>query len=244
MDNLFLLLFLASFLCLIIGLVKPTVFSRFAKGKIKRKKIGLIFGIAIIAFFVIFGMIIDTNKQTQSNTNEKAAEQKTEPKQLSPEEQAKKAEEDSKKKAEEEQKELKTSTMKGELPKINFSGEILPSLATKGEKVVVKIDIENLSDKVTIDDVRLLFSDKSFISEGLTVVNIMSGGQQDTDRSFTWKGVSLMEVPPKEKRSFQIITQAKNLGSYKSIISIKSNSKVFSDPEGNEELTAKLVVFQ
>lgn len=90
MENLFLLLFLASFVCLIIGLVKPAVFSRFIKGEITRKKIGLIFGIATVAFFVMFGITTDTNKQTQSNTNEKAAEQKTEPKQLSPEEQAKK----------------------------------------------------------------------------------------------------------------------------------------------------------
>lgn len=94
MDNLFLLLLLVSFVCLIIGLVKPTVFSRFIKGEITRKKIGLIFGIATVAFFVMFGMITDTSKQTQSNTNEKVAEQKTEPKQLSPEEQAKKAEEE------------------------------------------------------------------------------------------------------------------------------------------------------
>jgi len=86
MDNLFLLLFLASFVCLIIGIVKPTVFSRFIKGEITRKKIGLIFGIATVAFLVMFGMTTDTSKQTQSNTNEKAAEQK----QLSPEEQAKK----------------------------------------------------------------------------------------------------------------------------------------------------------
>ncbi len=103
MDNLFLLLFLASFVCLIIGLVKPTVFSRFIKGEITRKKIGLIFGIATVTFFVMFGMTTDTSKQTQSNTNEKVAEQKTEQKQLSPEEQAKKDadDDDAKKQADE-----------------------------------------------------------------------------------------------------------------------------------------------
>ena len=90
MDNLFLLLFLVSFICLVIGLVKPAVFSRFIKGEITRKKIGLIFGIATVAFFVMFGMTTDTSKQTQSNTNEKVTEQKAESKQLSPEEQAKK----------------------------------------------------------------------------------------------------------------------------------------------------------
>lgn len=90
MNNLFLLLFLASFVCLIIGLAKPTVFSRFIKGEITRKKVVLIFGIAIVAFFVMFGMIIDTSKQTQSNTDEKVVEQKAEPKQLNLEEQVKK----------------------------------------------------------------------------------------------------------------------------------------------------------
>ena len=90
MDNIFLLLFLVSFVCLIIGLVKPTVFSRFIKGKITRKKIGLIFGIATVAFFVMFGMTTNTSKQTQLNTNEKVTEQKIESKQLNPEEQVKK----------------------------------------------------------------------------------------------------------------------------------------------------------
>ena len=240
MNGLFLFLFLVSIICLIIGLIQPKVFTRFFKTKTNRRFVGTVFGISIILFFILFGVTSGTSTPKKSEDNSTKTETKT----IIPEEQAKKAEEDAEKKAKEEQKELKTSTMKGELPKINFSGEVSPSLATKGEKVVIKIDIENLSDKVTIDDVRLLFSDKSFVSEGLTVVNIMSGGQQDTDRSFTWKGVPLMEVPPKEKRSFQIVTQAKNPGNYKSIISIKSNSKVFSDPEGNEELTAKLVVLQ
>lgn len=90
MDNLFLLLSLASFVCLIIGLVKPTVFSRFIKGEITRKKVGLIFGIATVALAMIFAATTDTSKQTQSNTNENVTEQKAESKQLSPEEQAKK----------------------------------------------------------------------------------------------------------------------------------------------------------
>lgn len=94
MDDLFLLLFLASFGCLMIGLVKPTVFSRFIKGEITRKKIGLIFGAAIIAFFVMFGVTADTSDQIQSSTNEKVAEQKAELKQLSIEEQTKKDSDD------------------------------------------------------------------------------------------------------------------------------------------------------
>jgi hypothetical protein len=86
MNNLFLFLFLASFVCLIIGFVRPMVFPCFVKGGITRKKIGLIFGITTVAFFVIFAMTTNTSKQTQLNTNEKVPEQK----QLSPEEQVKK----------------------------------------------------------------------------------------------------------------------------------------------------------
>ncbi|MEI7834053.1 MAG: Ltp family lipoprotein [bacterium] len=90
MNGLLSLLFFASLVCLIVGLIKPTAFSRFIKGEITRKKIGLIFGIATVVFFIMFGMTSDTSNQSQSNPNEKVAAQKTEIKQLSPEEQAKK----------------------------------------------------------------------------------------------------------------------------------------------------------
>ena len=61
MDNLFLLLFFVSIISLVVGLVKPTVFSRFIKGGITRKRIGKIFGIATIICFVLFA--ITTNPQ-------------------------------------------------------------------------------------------------------------------------------------------------------------------------------------
>lgn len=66
MDTLFLLLFFASFIALIVGLVKPTAFSRFIKGEITRKKIAMIFGIATIASFVLFGIITDSSKNNQA----------------------------------------------------------------------------------------------------------------------------------------------------------------------------------
>lgn len=71
MNNLFLLLFLASFICLIVGLIKPTVFSRFIKDGVTRKKIGLIFGIVTLAFFILFVLTTNTNKTKKSDTNEK-----------------------------------------------------------------------------------------------------------------------------------------------------------------------------
>ena len=67
MDNLFLLIFFASIIALVVGLVKPTVFSRFIKGEMTRKKIGKIFGIATIASFVLFAVTTDSSK---NNNNE------------------------------------------------------------------------------------------------------------------------------------------------------------------------------
>ena len=68
MDNLFLLIFFASIIALVVGLVKPTAFSRFIKGEITRKKIGKIFGIATVASFVLFAVTTDSSK----NNNEVA----------------------------------------------------------------------------------------------------------------------------------------------------------------------------
>ena len=62
MDNLFLLLFLVSFISLIVGLIKPIAFSRFMKGNVTRKKIATIFGIATIVTFFLFGMTTETSQ--------------------------------------------------------------------------------------------------------------------------------------------------------------------------------------
>jgi|GEM_PF-1434860 len=62
MTDLLTLLLLASLICLIVGLIKPTAFSRFIKGEITRKRIGLIFGIAAFVFFVLFGITTDAEK--------------------------------------------------------------------------------------------------------------------------------------------------------------------------------------
>src|SRR3990167_7535689 len=71
MDNLFLLIFFASIIALVVGLVKPTAFSRFIKGEITRKKIGTIFGIATIASFVLFAVTTDSLKNNKTVTKNK-----------------------------------------------------------------------------------------------------------------------------------------------------------------------------
>lgn len=74
MDNLFLLIFFASIIALVVGLVKPTVFSRFIKGEITLKKIGTIFGIATIASFVLFAITTDSLKNNNEITQQPVVE--------------------------------------------------------------------------------------------------------------------------------------------------------------------------
>lgn len=73
MDNLFLLLFLASLICLILGLIKPTIFNQFIKNT-SRKKVSLVFSITAITFLILFGVTTDasntnTNSQIQADRN-------------------------------------------------------------------------------------------------------------------------------------------------------------------------------
>lgn len=65
MTDLFGFLILASLIALVVGLIKPTVFSRFIKNP-TRKKVGLILGVLFIVFFIGFGMTTDT--KTATNT--------------------------------------------------------------------------------------------------------------------------------------------------------------------------------
>jgi len=74
MDNLFLLIFFASIIALVVGLVKPTAFSRFIKGEITRKKIGTIFGVATVASFVLFAITTDSSKNNSEVTQQPVVE--------------------------------------------------------------------------------------------------------------------------------------------------------------------------
>lgn len=68
MDKLFLILFLVSIGCLIIGLIQPKIFSHSFKDKANRKYVGLVFGIATILFFILFGVTVPA-EITKSATN-------------------------------------------------------------------------------------------------------------------------------------------------------------------------------
>ncbi|HBJ2612298.1 TPA: hypothetical protein LA742_000714 [Clostridium botulinum] len=139
----------------------------------------------------------------------------------------------------------KQKTQKIELQEINFQGSINPSVSRVGDTVLIKVEVENLGDK-PINDIKLLFSNKNFIEEGLTITNVMDNGIQD-GRGFKWNN-DIMKIPPKEKRTFQISAKANKPGKYETIIQIKpmnaTGMEIYSDPSGNEELKAKMVVTQ
>ncbi|PIZ24780.1 hypothetical protein COY48_01115 [Candidatus Collierbacteria bacterium CG_4_10_14_0_8_um_filter_43_86] len=65
MANLFGLLLLGSLIGLVVGVIKPTAFSRFLKNP-TRKKILQIFGGLLLVSFIGFGMTSDTKKQLAS----------------------------------------------------------------------------------------------------------------------------------------------------------------------------------
>lgn len=73
MENIFLLLFLLSFVGLIIGLVKPSLFKGILKDQATRGGVAKIFGTSIVAFFILFGITSDSSKKT----NDKIATQQS-----------------------------------------------------------------------------------------------------------------------------------------------------------------------
>ena len=55
LQDLFGILMVVSIICLIVGLAKPSIFSRVFKKEMPRKKIGLIFGVAFVVCFFMVG---------------------------------------------------------------------------------------------------------------------------------------------------------------------------------------------
>ncbi len=65
MEYVFFLLMPVSLVCLVVGLIRPTVFSRFLKKEATRAKTSAIFGLATLAFFVLFGVTSDVNEAAE-----------------------------------------------------------------------------------------------------------------------------------------------------------------------------------
>lgn len=65
MDNLFLILFLISLVALVVGIIKPTVFSSFTKKEVTRKRVSKVFGSTTIVLFLLFGIAADNSENTE-----------------------------------------------------------------------------------------------------------------------------------------------------------------------------------
>lgn len=74
MTDLFGFLILVSLIALVVGLIKPSLFSRWIKNP-TRKKVGLILGGLVFVFFIGFGMTTDT--QTATTSTEPATQTET-----------------------------------------------------------------------------------------------------------------------------------------------------------------------
>lgn len=75
MDTSFLLLFIASFVALIVGLIKPNVFSHFLKERATRKGVATILGVTTVASLFFFGMTTDSPAPSTQDNNSITQEQ-------------------------------------------------------------------------------------------------------------------------------------------------------------------------
>ncbi len=74
MEDIYLLLVLASIVCLVVGLIKPTVFSRFLGEDVTRKRTSATFLIITFASFFLFGTASDANDAAeQAKLSQQAA---------------------------------------------------------------------------------------------------------------------------------------------------------------------------
>jgi len=74
MDDIFLLLFLVSFIVLVVGLINPSFLSRHFRLQLSRKRVLIYFGGAVVLFFVLSGIFAEI---PESNTDLPITETKT-----------------------------------------------------------------------------------------------------------------------------------------------------------------------
>ncbi|SRR6056297_2585383 len=77
MEDLFLVLFLISLVGLIVGLIKPSIFNPITKKETTKKQVGVIFGGALILFFVLFGVVAEPSEKDASDENGDVAQEES-----------------------------------------------------------------------------------------------------------------------------------------------------------------------
>ena len=81
----FLILMLASFISIFVGMINPAAFTRFFKRNLGRKNTSLIFTGLTLLFFIIFGVVAPNSPSDSRSANtQPTQEKKTEAKQVAP----------------------------------------------------------------------------------------------------------------------------------------------------------------
>lgn len=71
MADIFGFLFLASFLCLVIGLITPSAFRRVFPNNFSRKRIAKVFGLSAVCFFLLVGLTHERKQTDQADLSYK-----------------------------------------------------------------------------------------------------------------------------------------------------------------------------
>lgn len=75
MEDICLLLVLVSLACLVVGLIRPAIFSRFLGDNVTRGRTSVVFSLITLVFFVLFGVTTDANEAAeQEKISQQAAQ--------------------------------------------------------------------------------------------------------------------------------------------------------------------------
>ncbi len=229
MDNLFLILFLISLVGLIVGLIKPSSLSRFLKKKATRKNSAIIFGVATLIFFVLFGITTESTptKDTQNNISNQKQEQKVDDKrevvQISPVNYEIVETEDQSHKALGNRVLSSYTTQEiANLPtdkKMAYRIVVSPEIKENQVKPTVEKIISDITSKDNdIDEISLLlYSDKE-----------LANGMYDVATATWAPNGNLGNITPE-------IARSNNRNNYKTTIQIKENLEEYLQKRGKSE---------
>lgn len=131
--------------------------------------------------------------------------------------------------------------VKQELPLIDFTGKVSPSVLTKGNDGTVSVKVTNKGEK-DINGIRLLFSNNDLVTKGLIIKNVVNGKVSEvSNRSFEWPDLT---IKPNETAELKIELQANEQGQYDNVITIQpvGSSQIYKASDGNAELHYKFKI--
>lgn len=140
--------------------------------------------------------------------------------------------------------EIKAQEEEKRKPDVAISGSIEPALVSEGEKVVIKVNVENKDKTKTLKGVRLKFLNSDFVKDGLVIVNVIGGSQEGNEFIFDAPG---MDIEPGGKRVLNIVAVGKQRGNFESSIMVtpilgKEKFIEYNFPDKTEMLGAKLTI--